>query len=112
MGSDHGLTLHTYRINFLESRVDLFISYYQTSKSLAFIRKTNSDQKIKLKKRRFNKIFIKQKNENTFNKYLKNYYMFNNSFIRKRLLSVLNALEILKLEYYSLKYSKRKKDLI
>ena len=114
--ADYGLTLHTYQINFLESKIDLFISYYQTSKSLAFIQKANLDQKVKLKKKRFtktlNKIHIKQKNKNIFSEYLKNYYTFNNSFIKKRLLTLLNALEVLKLEYYSLKYSRRKKNLV
>lgn len=113
--TDYGLALHNYQINFLESNIDIFISYYQTSKSLSFIQKTNLDQKIKIKRKRFNKklssVYAKKSVPLSITKYVKKYYLLNNSFLKKKIINILNTLEILKLEYYSLKSSKTKKKL-
>lgn len=112
---NYGLTLHNYQINFLGSTIDLFISYYQTSKSLSFIQKTNIDQKIRIKKKRFSrKLQIDNRKHSSFiestqhlKSQIKNYYLKNNTFVERKILRILNALEILKLEYYSLKSSKK-----
>lgn len=101
---DYELIVHEYQINFLESSIDIYVSYYQTLKSLEFIQKVNLKQKVVLKKKRFNKkLYTNNLNLSSLKKQIKNYYCYNNSFIGKKIINVLNVLKVLKLKYYSLK---------
>lgn len=102
---NYGLELHDYRINFLDSNIDLYISYYQTLKSLEFIQKINSEQKIVVKKKKFNKKLSNLNNNNSLvlKQQIKNYHISTNNFIAKKVSKVFNLLKVLKTEYYSLK---------
>jgi hypothetical protein len=43
------MIVHKYEVNFLDSNLNLFISYYKTKQTLRLIKKINSKQKVKLK---------------------------------------------------------------
>nr|UXN44367.1 ribosomal protein S3 [Haslea karadagensis] len=111
---DYGLILHNYQTNFSDSILNIYISYYQTLKSISLVQKANSDQKIQIKRKRFSKK-LTNKNSKTFEnqsklyKSIQNYNRTNNSFVTKKLINILHILEILKLEYYALKSTKTKK---
>nr|YP_009688010.1 ribosomal protein S3 [Haslea nusantara]QDX17601.1 ribosomal protein S3 [Haslea nusantara] len=114
--NDYNLTLHNYQINFSDSTLDIYISYYQNLQSLSFIQKSNLSQNIQIKRKRFNKNLLTKNDLNLDSKFkiqkkLQNYHNKNNNFIKKKLINILNTLEILKLEYYSLKSAKTKKKI-
>nr|YP_010516689.1 ribosomal protein S3 [Haslea provincialis]UXN44232.1 ribosomal protein S3 [Haslea provincialis] len=114
---NYGLTLHDYQINFSDSTLDVYVSYYQTLRSTSFIQKTNLDQKIQVKRKRFNKKLTNKNskifgNQSELRQSVQNYSQANNNFVKKKLISILNILELLKLEYYSLKSTRTKKQLL
>lgn len=114
---NYGLTLHNYQINFSDSTLDIYISYYQNLKSISFIQKTNLEQQIQVKRKRFSRKLLNKNNkiiENQLKLYksIQSYNQTNNHFVKKKLISILNILEILKLEYYSLKYTRTRKQLL
>lgn len=62
----NGLMFHDYKLYYTSNTLHLFISYYLTIKSVFFINKIHTNQKIKLRRKKFLKQkrkFLKQKSE-------------------------------------------------
>lgn len=115
--NDYGLSLHNYQINFSDSTLDIYISYYQTLKSISFVQKINLNQNIQVKRKRFSTKLISKNGKNLGNtsklhKSIQSYNQNTNNFVKNKIINILNKLEKLKLEYYSLKSTKTKKPLL
>jgi len=113
---DHGLALDSYQINFLDSTIDLFVSYYQTSNSLDFIQKKNFEQKIRIRRKKFSEKLTQISGENRTSRntlgltdQMKNYYILNRSYSRKKFFIMLKIFKIVKTTFQFLRFSNKKK---
>merc|ERR1712099_42658 len=111
-----GLALDSYQINFLDSTIDLFVSYYQTSNSLDFIQKKNFEQKIRIRRKKFSEKLTQISGESRTSRntlgltdQMKNYYILNRSYSRKKFFIMLKIFKIMKTTFQFLRFSNKKK---